>query len=116
MSERKTGLVGERMRAARARLGLSQEELATLLGMKQQAIARYEAERTDPSTLVLLRLATTLQTSADYLRGLRDDTGDTNEAKQLTPEERKILLLLKHGLSLEAIEEIAGISRRTNQS
>lgn len=115
MNQRKIGLIGQRMRERRDRLGLSQEDLAQALGQKQNAIYRWEAEKVDPSSFALMRLAEELEVPADYLIGLRDDTGESKEQQELTPEERRLLWMYKHGLTLELIEELAGIARRRDQ-
>ena len=61
---------GRRMKARRALLGLSQQQLADLSGVNVNSIARYEAGINCPSLEAADRLARALGTSIDALVGL----------------------------------------------
>ncbi len=69
MNENDKKRMGERIRLCRNKLGISQEKLADLLGMKRTNIANYEAGRVVPPGNVLLEMAKTFETSTDYLLG-----------------------------------------------
>jgi transcriptional regulator with XRE-family HTH domain len=50
--------LGKRIRAAREACGLSQKELAGLIGLTSAtAVSLYEADQRDPSALILWRIA-----------------------------------------------------------
>ena len=66
-------MFGDKMRAARERLGLSQVALGQRLGMVRQQINNYEQGRFEPSWDTARRIADALDVSLDYLAGLRDD-------------------------------------------
>lgn len=52
-------MTGAELRAARVALGLTQRRLASLLGVQQSTVWRWEAERTlEPPRMVALALAT----------------------------------------------------------
>jgi transcriptional regulator with XRE-family HTH domain len=55
--------LSEAIRTARRRVGLSQVELAELLGVRQSSVSQWERGTTMPSTLHLLALAATLKCS-----------------------------------------------------
>jgi DNA-binding XRE family transcriptional regulator len=68
--------LGERLKAVRRRLGMSQEELATRAGVAQDAIARVEQnKRQYMRSDELGRLAEALDAPADELLGIRDFKG-----------------------------------------
>lgn len=68
---------GQRMRQQRERLGLSQQQLADKMQMRQAAISRLEHDGVpNPGARILKRLARALQCSIDYLVGLYDDAPD----------------------------------------
>lgn len=69
MNDFEKKLMGKRIRDNRKRLGLSQEQLAEILGMKRTNIANYEAGRIVPPGNVVLSLAETFETSTDYILG-----------------------------------------------
>lgn len=48
---------------------LSQKKLAELLGVSQQAVAKWETTRTEPGTLLLKKMAVLFGVSVDYLVG-----------------------------------------------
>ena len=62
-----------RLRRMRRRHGMSHEVLAGLCSLHVNAIERYEAGKTMPSTQSLCRLADCFQVSTDYLLCRTDD-------------------------------------------
>jgi transcriptional regulator with XRE-family HTH domain len=62
------------IRSARRRAGLSQVELAELLGVRQSSVSQWERGSTKPSTVHLLSLATRLGCSLVELAGLPGTT------------------------------------------
>jgi len=66
--------LGDRLRAVRRRLGVSQVELAEKSGVEQQSISRVERnERLYMRSDVLARLVKALGVSADELLGTEPD-------------------------------------------
>lgn len=59
--------IGERIKAARKALGLSQTDIARRVGVSQPAIANWESGVHDPRRLMLARLADALETPLDWL-------------------------------------------------
>lgn len=59
--------LGERIKQLRKEHGWSQAELGERIGTDSQRISRYENERITPSIDALIRLATALDVSIDYL-------------------------------------------------
>lgn len=60
---------GQRIKAARARKGFTQEELAELLYLPKSNISAYENDRVKLREEVIVDLANVLDVSADYLLG-----------------------------------------------
>lgn len=83
--------LGERIKASRARAGLSQEKLAELVGVSRQAVTKWEADQTAPSTENLFRLAAVLGTTVEGLMGTEKPIGpEAAEALcRLLEDERK---------------------------
>jgi transcriptional regulator with XRE-family HTH domain len=80
----------DRLRAVREQRGLSQRDLARLLGLGINQITRYEGGANEPSASVLAMIARELKVTTDYLVGLSDDPGGHN-APALQPHERQLL-------------------------
>lgn len=55
--------------------GLTQSELATLLGVNQTAVGKYERGELEPNIHTLKKLADIFECSIDYLAGREDDFG-----------------------------------------
>ena len=70
----------EKMIRLRKAKGLSQEELAELLGVSRQAVSRWEQENTYPDLPNLQKIVNVFGVSADYL--IRDDCAEDAPAKQ----------------------------------
>lgn len=65
-------MYGIRIKQLREEKGLSQKELAEILGSTQTKVSKYEREAVDLSTRQVLLLCKTFNVSADYLLGLTD--------------------------------------------
>ena len=63
-------IVGNRIRQARVLAGLTQEQLAEMIGVSRTAIARWETAEAEPTLDHLLDLTRALRVSADYLLGI----------------------------------------------
>lgn len=77
----------ERLKQIRKKRDLSQADLAEYLQCSRQSYAHYETGRSEPSLETLVKIATYLQCSLDYLLGLSDDSTQ----RDLTPAEREAL-------------------------
>lgn len=82
---------GEKVRALREARGLSQIQLAELLGVTKGMISAYETSVRMPSYKVLIRIARLFGVSTDYLLGLEckdgiDISGLNARQKQLISE------------------------------
>lgn len=75
----------DRMIALRESRGMSQQELADMVGMSKQQIWRYENEISDPTIDTAQKIAKVLECSLEYL------VGGTGKADYLTGEEMRLL-------------------------
>lgn len=88
---------GDRLRQAREQRGYSQEELSARIASAQAQITRYETESAQPSQAVLIRLASVLNVSTDWLLGLVDDPAGHITEADLSPIESRILDAYRRG-------------------
>ena len=86
-SKKTRPLLGENIAKARKEKGLTQLELAQLLGMTQQGVAYLEREATSLKVDQLTSIADALDTSIDFLLGRPSKTkrvgGPTGRGKRL---------------------------------
>lgn len=69
----------QRLKKARTDKGLSQTELANIVGIHYTQIGRYENKGSQPSADVLSKLANALEVSSDFLtNGTSDDLADSS--------------------------------------
>jgi len=78
----------ERLTQARRNRGLTQIQLAELIGSSQRAISHYETVAEFPPTNVLVALAQALDVSADELLGLK--TPKRQQRVRDDPETRRL--------------------------
>jgi transcriptional regulator with XRE-family HTH domain len=72
-----SGELGERVRSARLRLGLSQEDLGELSGLHRTYIGHLERGEVNPSLLNILKVSAALEIDAsDLVRGLAQTLDD----------------------------------------
>ena len=72
---------GTRLKNLRKQAGLTQQQLATQLGITKSVVSFYELQERSPSPDVLVKLAVIFHVSADYLLGL--DTRETIDVADL---------------------------------
>lgn len=61
-----------KLKQLRAKKGISQQQLAIVLGTSQQSINKYENHGVEPDIEMLIKMADFFQTSVDYLIGHSD--------------------------------------------
>jgi len=86
--------LGERLKMYRAQKGLSQEKIAEMLEVSRQAVTKWEAGQTTPSSDNLIALANLYDVSLDELIGQNeDDMASTEEEKKkrFSPKHNPIL-------------------------
>lgn len=64
---------GEMMRARRKALGMTQEELAEVLGVKQATVSDLERGKKEPRWPNAVKIARTLSISLDILAGIANN-------------------------------------------
>ena len=87
------------LKELRARVGVSQQTLASVLGVSQQAVNKYENHNAEPDIKTLIAMADFFDTSVDYLIGRTDKEGNSvnasrysilvSEYKRLTEKEKQ---------------------------
>lgn len=83
---------GDKLRALRIEKGITQQELATRIGLRSSSISMYEKNQQYPSVEVLIQLCQVFDVSADYLLGILDDK--EFNISSLTDEQLQIVLRL----------------------
>jgi transcriptional regulator with XRE-family HTH domain len=80
--------IGNRLAFLRDQRGLTQEELATSLGISRASLSHYEKNRREPDTETLGKIADLFQVSIDYLVGRTPQSTVTldSEVRQFTDE------------------------------
>jgi len=68
---RPSSAFGERLAELRAEQGITQGQLAEMIGSSQRAISAYETVAEYPPTIVVVEIAKALKVSADELLGLK---------------------------------------------
>lgn len=93
--------LGEKIKAQRKRAGLSQEKLADLVGVSRQAVTKWEANQSAPSTDNLISLAGLIQIPLDELV--------SDKVQSETQSGRQPNLILRSNLTMLAISFQAGM-------
>lgn len=65
--------IGEQIKACRRKRGLTQSELAQMLGLTKETIHRYERGTQEPSISRVIEMAKCLDTTVDCLLGMKED-------------------------------------------
>ncbi len=107
-------LLGERIANARQAKGLSQKQLADLIGVTKSTVAKWESDRTSPRASRLIQVAGILGIPMAWLIGGDDvpvpvDTPSLNETWVLDNKLEAMDSLIKQ--MQEIVEDIRGQSR-----
>jgi transcriptional regulator with XRE-family HTH domain len=105
-------LQGHRVRLLRDDLKLTQDDLGTMIGVPGKQIIRYEKNQTDPSSEIIAALAKALNTNADYLLGLSEDSSP--KAGELTSRERRIIDQFRRGEYSTLVSELISEATQGN--
>lgn len=98
-----------RLYELRAKNGLTQQKLATLIGVTQQSIWKWETDRSEPNIDKLRRLSRLFKVPTDTLLGLSDDEHDGSIKAPLTldPASR---VAGRHGFTATEAAEVVKMS------
>lgn len=80
-----------KIRDLREEKGLTQKELAEIVGSNNKSIWAYENGIAEPSIDLLIRLAHALDVTVDYLIGNADELGNVGTTEQFSSEERDLI-------------------------
>ena len=84
----------------------TQSELASILGIKQSAIASWKIDNTNPKAEYLPKIANFLNVSVDYLVGI-------DKGVKMTIYERIDILRSNENISINELEKRCGLTRQT---
>jgi transcriptional regulator with XRE-family HTH domain len=84
-------MLPEILKTLRSEKGISQASLASLLGLSQQAIAKWETGNSEPDSDMLNKLASFFSVSVDYLLG-RTNVRNSNNSTDEFPPEAQVLM------------------------
>ena len=97
-------VAGQRLKDARKKANLTQEQLADMLGIKAAEISQYESNKRTPRWPVFKKLLDILNISADEVLGREITVHDGEEYKiKLSKEDLKILSSIKENPTLYKI-------------
>ena len=80
---------GKRLRALRKQKNLTQAQLAAQIGVKNSIISFYEVGDRIPSPEIIVKLASVLHVSSDYLLGI--ERGDCIDVSGLNEDEKNVI-------------------------
>ena len=85
-------MLSERIKALRKASGISQVDLAELLGVTKQSVSNWENDNIQPSIEMLLKLVKVFGVSSDYLLGI--DNKKLLDVSELSDEELSHIKML----------------------
>lgn len=90
-------MIGERLKAARMELGISQKDLAKKLDITPAAVSMYESGNRLPSMELFIKLVDVLNVSADEILGKSVGVANSNNdyTVRLSKEDLKIISEIK---------------------
>lgn len=92
--------LGQKILNAIRKRGISQKELASIVGVTEGVISRYVSGEREPKPDMIANIATALHTTSDYLLGIEKDDFDyprirrmiARNASSMTESEKKELI------------------------
>ena len=106
-------MLSQTIRELRTQKEISQATLASVLGVTQQAVAKWERDKAEPDSSTLKQLAKYFNVSIDYLL----DNENENTKKELTLNEKQTKLINGYeNLNDEGQNMLLGILASLQQS
>ena len=96
----------ERLKQARQRANLTQEQVGQRLGVLQQQVGKWENGVSAPGSETLARLAQLLGCTTDWLLELVDAPDDHLHSTDLSEEERELITLFRRGALPNLIQRL----------
>lgn len=84
--------IGSRMKERREELGMTQTQLAEIIGVTKGAVGNYETDANSPKASIMYKVFSALQCDANYLY---QDEMSQPESNMLPQKERSILKLFR---------------------
>jgi len=109
-------MFAQRLRQLRESNNHTLDSLAELLGVSKQQAWRWEQGKNDPSGKAVTNIAKHFGVTADWLLGLVDLPHQMLAEEELSPAERRVLLAIRAGMTLEAIEEVIALGRDVSKA
>lgn len=104
--------IAERLKEARLRLGMTQEELAKKIGVTKGAIANYENGVSLPKVEFLYPLMDALCIDANFVYGV----SSSDASIQVTAHERKVVVAYRsHPEMQPAVDRLLGVEASSTQ-
>lgn len=107
-----TKMFSARLKELREAHGHTLESLAELLEVSKQQVWRWEMGKNDPSATAVSNICKHFGVTADYLLGHVDQPHQMLAEEDLSPSERKVLMAMRAGLTLEAIQAVIANSKQ----
>ena len=83
--------IGERIKARRAHLDLTLQELADKLEVSFQQVWRYENDQNVPNSRIVVKMANALMVTTDWLLGLNDEMNSIPQTEGLNESEQTLI-------------------------
>ncbi len=91
--------LSEKLKTLRLKKGLSQSQVAEILGITPAAVSAYECDIRTPTLPILIRFSSLYQVSTDYLLGISPITNqDTLDVSGLQPDEKEALKIIVNAI------------------
>lgn len=94
--------IGSRIKERREELGLTQTQLAEMLGVTKGAIGNYETDANSPKASIMYKVFSVLKCDANYL--YQDEAPNLNS--DMLSEDRRSLLKMYDSLNQEGQEKL----------
>lgn len=99
-------MFSERLRELRNEKKISQKELAEILFVSQQTVAKWETDRSTPNPEMISKIAQYFEVSSDYLIGISDVKTPVTSSPIDDDDIKFALFDGDQGISDEAYEEV----------
>ena len=104
--------IGSRIKERREELGITQTQLAEMIGVTKGAIGNYETDANSPKASIMYKVFRALQCDANYL--YQDEIGESESS--MLPHDERNLLKMYRDLNPEGKEKLTGYADDLIQS